>query len=588
VRSTSELRRLWGPKCAPNDQLVWYITPSGARLQVRKATLEAWQALVTVVIFFGYALRREDTGAYNCRAITGGKDLSLHSFGIAADLNWRCLGGDTVVVTWDGPQRLADIAGTTQRLLTRDPVAGGASRWVDAPVLSLGEDELYEVVVSRRGVVRSIMATPDHHWWKVHGFAQARKHWRTLETTTSGLVGGDRLLGALPPGVGGTLLSSIGVAAGNVYGDGTRTRNRDACVDLYGASVELLRFYPEPRVYSVTTTDGVHGVRVGGLPGYFKDSPPLDESASYLLGWLAGYFAADGHVSRNGHASMTASTRDDLDLFKLVAMRVGIACGDPAVTKREGYGGGTGEKWTMPLLPSTVPERFFVRSDHAARFVATERRPSDHRWRVESVAPAGRGEVFCPTVEGTHTFTLDGWLLTGNTNPYTKKGLITDLPRAMVEAIEAIRTQGGHRVFRWGGDWNDNNITDEQVYDAMHFEIVASPDELTTGIDWHTVAGHGADLPVPIPIPLPPAQKPGRTVSLSLTLPVLQLGDKGENVRRLQKQFVSIGTKLEVTGAFDDATDAAVRQTQTFHGLTVDGIVGEQTWKTLLSLSLPQ
>ena len=60
--------------------------------------------------------------------------------------------------------------------------------------------------------------------------------------------------------------------------------------------------------------------------------------------------------------------------------------------------------------------------------------------------------------------------------------LVTDMPRAMVEEIEAITTVGGQQVFRWGGDWNDNNIQDESFYDAMHFEAQASPAELARGL----------------------------------------------------------------------------------------------------------
>lgn len=59
-------------------------------------------------------------------------------------------------------------------------------------------------------------------------------------------------------------------------------------------------------------------------------------------------------------------------------------------------------------------------------------------------------------------------------NPYGPR-LVTDMPIAMVEEIEAIQTEGGHRVWGWGGRYSRNK-------DAMHFEVVASPAELATGI----------------------------------------------------------------------------------------------------------
>lgn len=36
-----------------------------------------------------YRIRREDTGAYNCRRTTSGNSMSKHSWGCAVDINWR-------------------------------------------------------------------------------------------------------------------------------------------------------------------------------------------------------------------------------------------------------------------------------------------------------------------------------------------------------------------------------------------------------------------------------------------------------------------------------------------------------------------
>jgi hypothetical protein len=49
---------------------------------------EAFKALAQVMRHYGYACGPLDTGAYNCRAITGGTGFSLHAYGIAGDHNW--------------------------------------------------------------------------------------------------------------------------------------------------------------------------------------------------------------------------------------------------------------------------------------------------------------------------------------------------------------------------------------------------------------------------------------------------------------------------------------------------------------------
>jgi len=61
----------------------------------------------------------------------------------------------------------------------------------------------------------------------------------------------------------------------------------------------------------------------------------------------------------------------------------------------------------------------------------------------------------------------------------------TDMTPEMIADVRAIKTNDGHQVFNWGGDWNS-------VKDAMHFEVRLAPADFEAGIDWQTVAGAGA------------------------------------------------------------------------------------------------
>jgi Putative peptidoglycan binding domain len=45
--------------------------------------------------------------------------------------------------------------------------------------------------------------------------------------------------------------------------------------------------------------------------------------------------------------------------------------------------------------------------------------------------------------------------------------------------------------------------------------------------------------------------------------------------------FLGTPTQVDINGRFDDATDAAVREYQRIQHLTVDGVVGDQTWASL-------
>lgn len=58
----------------------------------------------------------------------------------------------------------------------------------------------------------------------------------------------------------------------------------------------------------------------------------------------------------------------------------------------------------------------------------------------------------------------------------------TDMTQEMIAEALAIRTNNGKQVFDWGGNWVDRK-------QPMHFEIVATPEDLATGISWSGAVG---------------------------------------------------------------------------------------------------
>lgn len=64
--------------------------------------------------------------------------------------------------------------------------------------------------------------------------------------------------------------------------------------------------------------------------------------------------------------------------------------------------------------------------------------------------------------------------------------------------------------------------------------------------------------------------------------PLVRRGDSGERVRTVQYLLRARGASLSVDGLFGSATEQAVRQFQSARGLSVDGIVGTQTWEALI------
>ena len=66
-----------------------------------------------------------------------------------------------------------------------------------------------------------------------------------------------------------------------------------------------------------------------------------------------------------------------------------------------------------------------------------------------------------------------------------------------------------------------------------------------------------------------------------------QYGDTGNEILGIQKKLIAAGYKARETSEYDANTKWAVRLFQKDHGLTVDGILGAETYKKLMGKPLP-
>lgn len=69
---------------------------------------------------------------------------------------------------------------------------------------------------------------------------------------------------------------------------------------------------------------------------------------------------------------------------------------------------------------------------------------------------------------------------------------------------------------------------------------------------------------------------------VSIELSVLRRGNKGEQVKTLQRLLNAFGHNLNVDGDFGSKTDSALRSYQKSNKLEVDGICGGKSWTSLL------
>jgi hypothetical protein len=150
MRSTAELRILWAPACtAPFAR---YTLHGGGVVTVDVLVVDALKALNAVLIDWDYRTRRADTGAYNCRQITGGTNYSLHAYGIAVDINWQTNPYGRTLVT-DMPIGMIEAIEGIR-------TAGGVQVWRWGGRYSNNKDAMhFEVVASPAELVRGIRST---------------------------------------------------------------------------------------------------------------------------------------------------------------------------------------------------------------------------------------------------------------------------------------------------------------------------------------------------------------------------------------------------------------------------------------------
>jgi hypothetical protein len=139
------------------------------------------------------------------------------------------------------------------------------------------------------------------------------------------------------------------------------------------------------------------------------------------MSWLAGYFAADGCVTDDGHCSISSAYRGHLEFVREAAAVCGIGYGLIQENMRLGISGtrpATAETplYKLSLRRRDLPDWFFLTTRHAQRAQTASLAPErDPFWIVESVRATGRTEsVYCAITGEAGAFALADDLMTGN------------------------------------------------------------------------------------------------------------------------------------------------------------------------------
>ncbi len=333
----------------------------------------------------------------------------------------NCLSGDTVIVTRKGSKPIRDLAGTTATVLT----TGG--RWVEVPFKSFGKQQLLKITLQQGQSKKTIEATPDHGWFvakKVCFNSQTGrpKFLYQHRVETRDLQIGDKLVQVFAYTAHQKLTPSIiGIQHGLIWGDGNakkqvgKSSSPVGRLSLFGEKDKaLLPYFNLHPQRSISTPNGVPGIEITNLPGHFKSLVDLDYDKPYLYGWLAGYFAADGHITKDGCCLIRSCDRQSIQHVRDVCNLLGIGTSPivEATSSKGSYRPGS-PVFTTTLKRAHLTETFFLIHEHRHRYLET-RVTKYYAWTVKSIEPIESEEVFCCTIPETGCFVLEDNILTSN------------------------------------------------------------------------------------------------------------------------------------------------------------------------------
>lgn len=405
---------------------------------------------------------------------------------------WHCFAGETRVITKRGVSEIEHLAGGTHDLLS-------SGHWISSEVRSFGVQDLLTIHLSRNGVKKTIRATPEHRWIVKTGKTA------TAERTTAELREGSTLASTSRRRYVSDL-SPDGIKHGFCFGDG-----HESGIVIHGEKNTALSPYfyghtARPRE-NCCSLDGC--MYYGCLPKFFKTLPSIDETPSYLLGWLAGYLAADGNVADGGSGKVTigSSIHSNVEFIRDVCTRLGIFTHGVKTSTRKGYGDVASPMFSVTLSSEDLFPEFFLRESHRNNYVTSMKTRAYERrhWVVERVEDEGhREEVFCAIVPDTHTFALEDHILTGNCFPCQEGGDIYDFLLKMDPVLcpafpEALtRAEELYHTLPRGWREDPNRPKPSSGYDTGHAEDMKTKWPLFIGTtskraldDPHFAAGAG-------------------------------------------------------------------------------------------------
>ena len=329
-----------------------------------------------------------------------------------SDGTFHCFSGETKVITYEyGAIEMSSVQGLPVHILN------GNGKWEEVVFNSYGQQPLMKITLSANTKQKIIYATPEHEWI-IKGY---NKKYQTQD-----LKVGMHLQKIIPTKLSNSVkLDPKGIVHGFCYGDGINYGHNvngvwyHRCYFYNESDLELKPYFKEigaKFLQGFAGNNREYQYALFHVDRNFKEVPSITDSTEYLLGFLAGYFVADGNCFNN---KLTIYSHRYKDLYKIqqICTRLGIVSTEIGVSNiKAGQRGCVVVKkdthgYTLRLVRNTIPDNFFITNKGRS---SVQKFTGRNSYKVISVERTDRFEnVYCCQTS-THSFALEHFILTGN------------------------------------------------------------------------------------------------------------------------------------------------------------------------------
>ena len=321
---------------------------------------------------------------------------------------FHCFRAGTKVITKEyGAIEIQHLVHTNVHILNGD------GEWEKVCFSNYGKQPLMKITLSCNTKEKIIYATPEHEWLIKRG---------SHKYQTQDLKPNMYLEKCVPKKLCDVELDQEGIVHGFCYGDGNNYNKTyktyyNRCYFYNEQDLELKQYFIDAQFKRGIAGNGKeYDYALFKSNRNLKQVPSLNESDSYLLGFLAGYFVADGNCFDN---KLTIYSHKYEDLYKIqqICTRLGIMSTEIGVSNiSKGQRGCIVVKkdtngYTLRLVRNTIPDNFFITSKGRD---SKQKYTSKNRYKVVKVESTDLIEdVYC-CITSTHSFALEHFILTGN------------------------------------------------------------------------------------------------------------------------------------------------------------------------------